>query len=336
MFSRDPVLFVLTVVVCSGFASASERPVAVSPGSATGTTIAGPCPTFSWGQLEAAVSYELVVYRVDEGGGDTPRLVLSQRISGPALGWTPSLDRCLERGEPYAWSVRAVTGEGLSDWADPMLFKVTSRPSAEEIAAALEVVRRHLATDDWTDDWRESAASVGGFGGIEPQAVIASTPALAFVKPGGNQLRVEGEVRTVDPGGEPRLWGRGRPGGIVYGASGGNACTNGNIAFGLAASAVGWGSAADACPAGSWVCRQSDLVACNTVRPDENVDGRFCDGLGFGRSSANHLGWVADSSGTDLSGGRAFSEAGSFDDIRTCWTLPVWCCWPSSVLPLPE
>ena len=52
------------LLAASAWASAA-RPVAVSPGSTVGTTVISErCPTFSWGAVEGADTYDLVVYRV--------------------------------------------------------------------------------------------------------------------------------------------------------------------------------------------------------------------------------------------------------------------------------
>ncbi len=72
--------------------------------------------------------------------------MIRQRIPGSALGWTPSIDRCLERGGRYAWSVRALGPKAASDWSAPSLFEVAAAPSAAELEAALSVVRSYLET----------------------------------------------------------------------------------------------------------------------------------------------------------------------------------------------
>ena len=147
---RSAAHTVLVLALCSA-AWAAESPVAVSPGSAEGTMIAERCPTFHWIAVEGAESVELVVYRVpkEESNGQLDRVLLVT-LPGAAQGWTPSLDQCVERGGRYAWTLRAVTGKGLSDRSAPMFFEVTSRSSAEEIATALGVVRRYLAADAGT------------------------------------------------------------------------------------------------------------------------------------------------------------------------------------------
>lgn len=122
----------------------SGMPVAVSPGTPTGALIGDICPTFNWGAVPDADSYELVVYQVGEEG-EVARAVLRRRISGAANGWTPALDQCLERGGQYAWSVRAVGSNATSNWAPPSLFEVASGPSEAEFEEALTVVRAYIA-----------------------------------------------------------------------------------------------------------------------------------------------------------------------------------------------
>jgi hypothetical protein len=276
--------------------------------------------------------------------------VLVERTRGAALGWTPSLERCLERGVPYAWSVRAVAPDGPSDWADPLFFEITPRESAEELAAALEIVRRHLAmgsasgpTPTASEGDRERLDSVEAPDRAGPPVelperagtrIAASSRAALAASAGaaGAKVRVVGEVRTVDPAGEPRLWGRGRKDVGVFPrpiTPGTHYCFNvsTNFRFGLSTTSVDWGSAADACPAGTWVCRTSDLVACDTTRPDSGSDASDCDGLGMGLDADEHWGWVEDAAPSNVNSGSFFTESGNPSSARTCWLLPVWCCW---------
>ena len=64
--------------------------------------IAQSCPSFSWGLVEGAARYELVVYELTgeaPGEGTEPRApVIHTRVRGTALSWTPSVERCLEPG----------------------------------------------------------------------------------------------------------------------------------------------------------------------------------------------------------------------------------------------
>ena len=97
---RSAAHTVLVLVLCSA-AWAAESPVAVSPGASSKLALVeARCPTFSWGSVARAGSYELVVYRLGEEG-EEPQPVFRQNFAGSVTSWTPSLDRCLERGGQY-------------------------------------------------------------------------------------------------------------------------------------------------------------------------------------------------------------------------------------------
>jgi hypothetical protein len=137
------VLIVQTALLSTDLHGSETRAVAVSPGGAAGAT-ASACPTFSWSAVPGARDYELAVYQVTEDGAD-PGLVLRHRVGGAALSWTPPLDRCLERGERYAWSVRALGTGGDAEraaWSAPRVFEVNAGPSDVEVEAALSVLRQ--------------------------------------------------------------------------------------------------------------------------------------------------------------------------------------------------
>jgi hypothetical protein len=133
-------------LAAAGSGLAEQRPVAVSPGNATGSLIGSTCPTFSWGEVEGAKSYEVVVYRF-VGEAEEPLPVLRGSFAGSVYGWTPALDQCLERGGSYAWSVRATGAEGASNWSAPSLFEVAA-PTVGEFQEALQIVRDYLAVQD--------------------------------------------------------------------------------------------------------------------------------------------------------------------------------------------
>lgn len=123
--------------------------------------------------------------------------------------------------------------------------------------------------------------------------------------PPGNptaHLTVEGEVRTVDSSDQPRLCGRGRPGVDVYPRVVVlDYCLSPTVAgvhFGLSSTPVDWSSAADGCPAGTWVCRRDEIGNCNTTRPDGTEDGWLCSGAAL-----------------------------DFNSVLAPLQLPVWCCW---------
>lgn len=121
-------------------------PVTVAPGSESGDAVEAACPTFHWGTVAGARAYELAVYRVEESAEEAGMAepVLRERLPGSVGGWTPSLERCLEPGARYAWSIRAVGRKGASDWSIPRLFEVASRASEAELERALTVVREYL------------------------------------------------------------------------------------------------------------------------------------------------------------------------------------------------
>jgi hypothetical protein len=170
MRTRVGLPVVGVVLVASTVAAAAEAPAAVSPGDASKLALIGePCPTFLWGALAGAEVYELVVYRLgDEGQEATP--VLKEKVPGSALGWTPSLGRCLERGGQYAWSVRAEGSEEVSDWSAPSLFAVSAGPTAEQFQEALEVVRTYLAMQDG------AISSIEGVAEVEREGEANSAP----------------------------------------------------------------------------------------------------------------------------------------------------------------
>jgi hypothetical protein len=145
---------------------------------------------------------------------------------------------------------------------------------------------------------------------------------------GASALTVEGEVLTLDQSGKPRLWGRGRPGTEVHvSVATSQLCSSGSVAYGLSKHAVDWGSAADACPAGFWVCRMLERGSqpCDTDRLDGTDDVLNCAGTGIDWPSSTHPGWIADggSGGTE---GNVIQETGTGLTNPICYLLPVWCC----------
>jgi hypothetical protein len=173
-------------------AGAAERPVAVSPGNATGSLIGDTCPTFSWGDADGAKSYDLVVYRVGDKSEEA-KPVFRKTLAGSASSWTPSLDLCLRRGGRFAWSVRSVSRKGESEWSIPRLFEVASGPSEVEFEEAVEIVRRYLAdeTPGSTDGSRESPQPSSDRGSATvPTAVILPSPLSVAV--GDSTLQVNG------------------------------------------------------------------------------------------------------------------------------------------------
>lgn len=176
--------------------AAASPPLPASPGDPSQLVlIATPCPTFSWGAVDEAMGYELVVYVLGEEDEEA-QPVLRQGFVGSVSSWTPSLDRCLERGGGYAWSVRAL-GTGISgNWSPPNLFQVVSGPSEAEVEEAFAVLRRHFG--DWSGraapGWAESAgASIGAAWPLPSSSARVGTGSAALSSVAGDSaLQVSG------------------------------------------------------------------------------------------------------------------------------------------------
>jgi hypothetical protein len=155
MNSRTVISTISTVlIILATSIGAFERgPQGVSPGASGRLAgVKSTCPTFTWESVSEAQRHEIVVYRVDPATMDADSLrftpeneVLYTSISGLASAWTPESSDCFLPGESYVWFIRAVadaeTGEG-SEWSEPRFFQVAAAPSAEELARAVEVIRR--------------------------------------------------------------------------------------------------------------------------------------------------------------------------------------------------
>jgi hypothetical protein len=194
---------VLSTGVCCLLAatalSGASPPLTVSPGNLSKLVlIADPCPTFSWGRVDRAKEYELVVYRLGQQE-EQAQPVLRQSFAGLVDSWTPSLDRCLERGAQYAWSVRAVGSKEASDWSAASLFEVSAGPSEADFEEALQVVRQYLG--------EEATANASVSTGIwEPSSSRVSAPLQAPLADAS-----AGPPPLLVPGGEPALQVNGAP-----------------------------------------------------------------------------------------------------------------------------
>lgn len=193
------VVFLLVGLMLGTAAWSAEAPVAVSPANGSRPALIGDrCPTFSWGVVDEAVGYELVVYRLG-AEGERAEPALRESFAGSVGAWTPSLDRCLERGGRYAWSVRAVARKSRSAWSAPSLFKVAAMPGEAELEAAIRVVSSYIAA-------RDAALSSTPSDG-EEKAARRDEPAAAPVPvaPPGTQLAVDGNVDAVSFSGDGSL-----------------------------------------------------------------------------------------------------------------------------------
>lgn len=146
-------ILVVPIVLCTGAAAATDYPVSLSPGSVNRIAPVTACPTFSWTPVAGAEKHKLVVYGVEgtdafaEDGAE-PHLQIS--LPGAAASWTPSLDGCLSAGRTYAWAVRAVGSQRLSEWSKAKFFRVAPKPSVTEVEEALRVLHGFLA-NEWAD-----------------------------------------------------------------------------------------------------------------------------------------------------------------------------------------
>lgn len=148
---RDLGVLLVSLLVAGRAQGASVQPELVSPGATKATVeVADRCPTFNWSSNETATNFELVVYGFSP---ETMALgvvaeevapVLRVKIPGAARGWTPSLDRCLDAGKSYAWTLRAAAEGKPSQWAEPRMFTVRAAPSTAEVEAALSVLNLFL------------------------------------------------------------------------------------------------------------------------------------------------------------------------------------------------
>jgi hypothetical protein len=341
----------------------------VAPGDARRIEpISGRCPTFHWGALSGATKLEVAVYAWGEDSIDGAAVEVVRRwtLPGSATGYTPPLATCLDRGHAYAWTLRPHYESGPSGWAEPKLFAIAAAPSEQEIAAALEVLealgvleeeaaRGRLDHEDVTDAERAEAAATRALSAstaaseLDPELDLPaasrggvpkkSAAAITAGNPNAH-LKVSGEVRTIDPDdptGPSRLWGNGRVEqiyGTLFNLPGTGdieiPCYHDGVHYGLSRQVVDWGSAAAACPAGTWVCKADEITACNTVRPDHPFwDHLDCDGGTVSVAEEDHRGWLADEASvpSDLTLGTYRPESGAVSNAPTCKSYPVWCCW---------
>lgn len=187
--SRGKYLTVTVGLLTStAVAAAVAPPSPVSPGSVEDVEpLAERCPTFTWEAAVGADWLELVVYELaeDAARGMPPRARIAQRLPARATAWTPSLGRCLEPGGRYAWTIRAVSSEAAGEWPVPSLFRVERGPSREEIAAAVEVVRRYIELE-------AEGVEPGGAAGTGEPSRAASLSLASTADEGGPSAEAAG------------------------------------------------------------------------------------------------------------------------------------------------
>jgi len=146
-------------------------------------------------------------------------------------------------------------------------------------------------------------------------------------------LEVRGEIRSTDPAGDNRLWGKGRPGITAVTDNSGYNCTNNGLRFHVSNTMVSWGSAAQACPTGTWVCTEAErgttecspngvsesYINCAGDSHDAKVDGNF--GMYIFIPA-----WVADADDSNHLDGKVVRLNGWVASAQGCNYRPVWCC----------
>ncbi len=177
----------LTAVLCLAASVAGavpDRPVTVSPGSvATVEAASALCPTFSWGGVDEAQSYEIMVYALAgsqlEAAAPGGRPALSATLPGSASSWTPAADRCLAAGTAYVWFVRAVgPGNAAGEWSEGGMFRTPIAIADVDLRReVLQMVERYLAAPGRggsPNSWSGSALAGGQLGGRRGLAAATS------------------------------------------------------------------------------------------------------------------------------------------------------------------
>ncbi|MCD6193985.1 MAG: hypothetical protein J7L26_11040 [Candidatus Aminicenantes bacterium] len=180
---------VIILVIISFLAQAEViRPVAVSPGSELEVLVVeSTCPTFSWGAVAWASSYQLVVYELmgqaegilyyeDFSLGRQP--VLEKKIEGGALSWTPSRGESLEPGVEYVWFVGADDGSGSCVWSVGKRFRVEiSRGELPEKKVKDKIPGRGVGLEE-TEEPVSKQERGGVLGRLEKRKALAKASSL--------------------------------------------------------------------------------------------------------------------------------------------------------------
>ena len=157
--------YVLMVLVF-GLAGSAQAgtPVAVSPGGESYVVVINQeCPTFSWSQVEGAVSYrvkvfetghaEIIPYEIIEKLSEP---VIGVEIKAPAFSWTPSGEDCLESGKRYVWYAGTAGISGEETWSMGKGFEIDMTASVGLREAVKDTVNNYL-TKEWvgTETFKE-------------------------------------------------------------------------------------------------------------------------------------------------------------------------------------
>ncbi len=194
-----------TLALVSTALFGARQPVPVAPGSLAGapvTTTA--CPTFHWAQAENAGGYELAVHKVEAREvtkiEDDPSGALALReVLPPGVGsWTPSLDRCLEAGGRYAWTVRAVSEKrfgatAFGDWSEARHFVVREEGRLERVLG--RVLQRMIEEGELLEEDVEQLAAWGLDG---PGSGSTNTGSAGTERPAPKRVALEAAEPRLD------------------------------------------------------------------------------------------------------------------------------------------
>ena len=166
-----------------------STPIPVSPGGEgeiLGT--ASSCPTFSWGGVAGARTYELAVFELDSSSEEP---ILRAEVPGTALGWTPSTDQCLEPGL-YLWSIR-LHDDAATEWPRGRTFEVRALPNDEEVAQAIETLERYRSAANTNAADRPDRRPAAGITGTLQNESARSSARRAAAVGAGATAAITGE-----------------------------------------------------------------------------------------------------------------------------------------------
>jgi hypothetical protein len=229
--------------------------------------------------------------------------VLSVRLPGAANSGPLTVERCLQSGERYAWSIRALGNGKGPKWSRPEPVRSRGERAPADLADAVAELRREMASAG-------TNPSVRG-GGSTPSATEAraAAPNAASASPSVTTFDVDGSGNVVAnsfTGSGAALTGVVAATASALAANPGD-CTAGNSPLGIAAS-----GAAEGC---FDVTTQTEL---NTHKTSTDHDARYAL-LGH-----NHTGVYLSTTGGTLSGGLTINGG-------LKWNCP-WSTTPSSGL----
>jgi hypothetical protein len=200
---------VVLVLTATG-ALPAQAPVGVSPGSSGSfSSTTERCPTFSWGAVDGAAGFEVLVFDMGNYAFDaaaisslTPRLsdtpALRMEIPGSATSWTPAREYCLSPSGRYAWVVGAVTDQGTA-WSVPRLFRVEGDELAPtEMEKMVEKVVERLVAEGRLPELRSLVVGHREVPAAGPEPTPGAVDAAAVSATGAAAIRGELAQTTAE------------------------------------------------------------------------------------------------------------------------------------------